>query len=463
MSMSKLSKLVLIGTAVFYALLFFFNWLNPTVDTWIFHAFAQFIRTGKYVFPIPQLPYKHIHTQTAPLYSLLLAGLYYVPSADLVLHGLQISMILLSGFFVFKILRRAVGRSLAIIAGCIFTLLPGNVIFTSLLMSEAGAIFLFTLYLFLVHKYFESKNIIFLSLSVPVGFLAGLWRYSFAIFGAISLIWLLSSRPKNVRMYVFPLIGVFIISSWIVIQHNLTGIWGLSLDSGIRLHINIAMAEKVLPKDTAPSMIEIHKYISKDVDLTRPFYEIEPYLVPVIGYDYLRLNKLLGDIAIDDIREHPLNLVKVTAASFFQHHLGTPYSLNLAYFGSPTQPEFPPINCAGIETIKFCNPIISLPFAYPLWNAYVRLTFLFYTYVFPVLSFIVFFPSLVWVILRGNREFKFYAWFFVIGRLFVALATAPWSGSRYLLPFYQLMVIITVYSLSDIYRRFSKSKNEKHV
>jgi hypothetical protein len=453
-------KIVSITTVILTVLIlifhFFFFWMNLHMDSYFFTAFTDFIRTGKYVFPISSLHYTHIHTGQPPLYSLLLAILYSFKRSDTILHAIQILMLGSTGILVFQILRNVLSKYLAAIAACLLVLIPGNLIFVAMTMSETGAELLFTLYCFLVFLYFKSKKYQFLSLSVFVGFITGLWKYSFVYTGVLSLLYLFMKHPKKATNYIWAFLGVGTIFIWVLINHHLTGVWGLDLGTGIRFNIQMMYKAKVLPKETAPSMVELRKYMEPGVDLKKAYWDIEPYMIPYIGYDYLKMTKLIGDVGWDAMLEHPLDYAKVTAESFFLSNIGLPYQPTLGTFGMNKALDYPGLLCGNTGTIEHCIPIISTKYSYTIWNTFIDFANLYYNYFFTIFIFAVFFPALLWSVFSSSAIHKIFSLIYILGRLSISLATEPMP--RYIVPFYPLMVIIIGFAMADMFQKIRKVK-----
>lgn len=459
--MLKKASFLAVGTTfsmlVFH---FFFLWMIPVSDTSFFHAFAMFIRTGVYHWAIPE-PYKTIHTGSPPLYSLVLSFVYFFSKGEVVLHLIQILMFVGTLYFIYEILKRYLGKDWSLIITCLFAFIPGNIIYISYVMSDLGAQFLFTLYCFLIYRFFTTKKINYLSISVLIGFITGLWRYSFLIFGVISLLIFMYKHPKRLKNYVFAILGLATIIGWVFIQHNLTGVWGIADDEGIRYNIQMMYMGKSLPSENNPAMKAIRAYIPKNVDLRRPYYELEPYLVPYIGYDYIKMTKMIGDVGRAAMFEHPLVFARVTIESFFTSHFSKPYYNNLDTFGV-YNPNVYQLRCdkeTG-STIELCRPIIMTKYSYPVWNQFIHISDFYYDTIFRAFN-ILFLVFLIYAFFSKDRALKVFALLFVIGRLVIAMAAA--SDNRYVLPFYPLMVIICCLAIREALIKFHFVRPNKPI
>jgi len=455
--MKKAALLAVTATGLMLTVHFFFGFIYTCLDSYFFHAFAQYLRTGKYVFPILNLPYKHIHTGSPPLYSGLLAILYSFGRADILLHLIQLLMLVVSAFLIYKILRHYINKSWAVVIACLFVWIPGNVIYASYVMSDLGGEFLLILYCYFVFLYLITKKINYLGISIFVGFAGGLWRYPQAEFGVISLLLFIFKHPKGIKHYFFPTLGVLVIMMWLWVQHTLTGSFSLGGLSDLSFYnLQVMVRAKALPPEDHPATAEIRKYIPKEVDLRQPYWELEKYFIPYFGYDYIKLSKLVGDVGKAALWAHPVAVAGAGLDSFYQSNFEIPYDANLATFGLNYSINFPPLYCNKLETIELCKPIIKTKYSFPVWNNFVKASNLFYHTLFPFWTFIIFFPLLIYSLFSSNSVLKIFSLFYLFGRFTVALATYP--TPRYVLPFYPLMVIITSLAIVEIASKLRKKK-----
>lgn len=438
----------------------FFVWVHTTVDSWYMYALAEYFRTGKYTFLWPTIyTNPKVLTDTPPLYSVFLALIYPLPNADFFLHILQLAMYIGTVYLLYLVLRQFLQKPYAIIISCLFALIPGNLVFISYIMTDIGAQFLFMIYIFLIYKYLTTKNIQLLALSVLIGFITGLWKYSFVLYGGISLAILLFKHPRTLSAYIFPAIGVISILSWILIQHSWTGLWAMNDSTGISLHLGIVAQNKLLPSDKSPIMKEFKSYVPSGTNLYVPFWDFVDFLPSDIKNDYIKINKLFGSLALAAIREHPLEVTRSALDAFIEvHNAGAPYWSNLSTYGESNPTAFK-LYCKKYGNIQMCKPIIMTRYSYPIWNTFIRASDWFYAYIFPIWSMWLFFPLLLWSVIFGNTVLKTLSWLLIIGK--IPISIMAWIDARYLLPFYPLMFIISCLAVKDIQLRLSTILSKK--
>lgn len=446
--MNMFFRLLIVLLFIAGSIHFLFIGMEASADTLFFHAFAEYIRTGQYAWPFPNMPYTQVRTGAAPLFSLLLTAIYEIPRSDILLHAIHLGFFGGTLFLLYRMLRAYIRPVVAMLAVTMFAFIPGNLIFISWALSDLGAQFLFTLYCFLLWKYRQTCQVSYLSFSVFAGFLTGLWRYSFVVFGAVSLVWffcaIILKKPHRVFIVSVPaLLGIFLISVWIVIQHALTGVWGIADDVDIRYSNQMLLQAKRVPPEDDPAMIRVRQFVPKTVDMRQPYWELEPYFWPQLGYDYVRINTIIGEVGKAAMYRYPLDFLRVSANAFFATHWNI---MDVRHFLDEHQRY-----CGQVGTVAFCKPILTLwPFSQS-WNGLVRISQPFYHWIFPLWSVGLFFPSLVWVLFVSHASFsRQFGLLFLIGRLPIALST--WPDQRYLVPFYPLMIIITCLAMRDWYR-----------
>lgn len=439
---------LVIISAIYLVFHFLYLWIAMNIDSPWFYVFAQYIKTGFFEH-FMQYTYQLPMTTKPPLYSLFLAILWDLPYQAEIIHLTHLLLFALELSLLYRMLKKLTGITAASLAVLIFMFIPGNVTFLMYVMSEIPLQVIFTLYLYLIYRYSESKNLRFLSVSVFIGFLMTFLNYAFGVYGVISLLFFVLKKPSRPVNYLFPVVGIIMIAVWVIINHAITGMWGLSDTGGLRYNITASWQAGLTPPPDDPAVREIRKYVPPEVSLAQPYWVLEPYINPVTGNDYARLNRLVGDVGKAAIRAHPWQFLKYTAFSFYKSHdSGVPYMPNLGQFGLPFE-QTDTLYCGLIKGIRFCSPIISTPHSFSLFNRYISYANVFYDRYFMVWSVWIFFPCLALALASGNRTLSYFAGLFIVGRLVMASSNNP--QARYLVPYYPLMILITVMVLYDLY------------
>lgn len=433
--MKLISYLLLIITFMVAIVFALFSWLNAIADSYFYWAIGKFFQTGIYPFVAPFI-YDRPTTISPPAYGLLLIFLQNFIRADIILHLLQLILLALTSYFIYKILLSSTGKYLALVAACLHFLIPGNLIYTSYALTETGAQTLIAFYLYLLWRYLTHHPTIWIELAIFVGFIMTLWKYSLIIYGIIALLIFIRRPTRNPRSYILPFLGIITITLWVYLNFQITGVIGLSDAKGIQLWNQAVWVGKILPGESSPSMRELRKFVPGNVDLYRGYWDLQPYILPQVNQSWKIVDQTLGNIALAAVKEHPTLYLKNTLNIFWQlHSKGIPYWDNLWLFGEKFSGQ--QLFCGSYGTIKFCEPIIKTPWSFSTWNLFVLMSNKFYEYLFPVFTIALFFPSAL--ILLFNRKYRIFPILYLLGTIPIALYVHP--DPRYILPFYPLMII----------------------
>lgn len=433
--------------SIFHAL---FLWINAISDTYFYWAFAQFLKTGSYPFIHPFL-YTKPTTISPPLYSILLLGIEYIKLGGFTLHVLQIATAIGTALFLYKVLSHFFSINIATSAAILFLFIPGNVIFISYVLTEIGAQFLVMLYAYLLFEYVRTHHGNYLALSAPLGFIMGLWKYSLILYGLVSIILLVIHKPHKIISFIPSAIGISIVFVWILFNHQITGVWGLSDSNAVQLYNQIVWMGKTLPSEQNVALIKLREYIPRNVSLYQSYWDLEDYILPKVGHDWTAMSNIFGNVAYAAVREHPIAYLQTTAQLFFRTHgPGRPYWDNLAVLNIKR-----PVFCGTLGTYKFCKSILYHKYlTSELWKIYIRWSDFFYEIPFPFISLFIFLPSLFYSLIRGDAYMKLFGILHLVGTIPVAMYVQ--FDTRYLLPFYPLMVLCIMLTMRKINRDYIK-------
>jgi hypothetical protein len=421
-----------------------FLWVNANVDTNFYHAFAEFIRTGNYESPLVYA-YKHPWTIEPPGYSALLALLYSIPRSDILLHAIQLSMLVVTSILVYKTLCliNPAMKQMALIAACLLILLPGNYIYVTYVMTEISSQFLLMLYVFLGISYLKTRSLTFISFAVLIGFMMGFLKFSLFVFGPLAMIVYFFQKPTKPVHIIPASIGIMLLIGWIGIHHQITGIWGITDSDGLRFNLKMMAQAKVLPPENHPSMKTLRKFVPATVPLTVPYWELEPYINPNVGYDFHAMDKIVGDVGKAALLYHPLAFIKASLETVYLINKGDPpyaQSLRDAMENTITDP-LDPLFCYAHETMQYCSPLIRLPYSTTLWIWYLNSSDVFYRYFYPIWSLILFPLSMVYITFKGSKFTRLFVILWIIGMAPIAAFSIP--QTRYAVLFYPVMMCIT--------------------
>lgn len=458
---------------------FFFIWMFQHGDSYYYLAFMQFLKTGIYPFQHPFI-YQKPTTIAAPLYSFLLLPLSYLTRADIWLHLTQLLMLVGTAYLLFLILkliinlpRRQAGQQLSIVIASLFIFIPANFIFASYVMTEIPALFCHTVFMYVLLKFLKTSKIQYLSVLLLFTSLMTLLKYQFILLFGISGIlfgWTLIRKLywKIIPSLILPLIGITILVTWIIYNHQITGVWGLSDTTKIRFHASYVYYGGHFPKESDPAVQKLREFIPWDMDPHSAWWDVQYFIIKKIGNNWHDIDEIVGNVGLAAVREDPIGFV-INAGKIFStmHTMNTkaPWWNNITLFGD-TNPESKAwLNCNPYGTFAFCQPLIMTASSYHLWNSFVNWAYGNYVTLFPLFSLYMLFPALLINLLNRDKIGRLLSLLY-LGELFVASFSIT-PEPRYLYPYYPMMIIIVIsagvkmYSfLKTLYAKVIFSRNK---
>lgn len=450
--MKKLSTIILIVTGAFFVFHVLFLWMYTNIDGYFYWAFGQYVKTGVYPF-LPSFTYLRPTTISPPLYGIFLMLLGFLPRADIIIHILQLCMLAGTATLLYKLLTPFVTKPVALILSCLFVFFPANVLYSSSMMTEIPAQFLFTLWVFLVYRFVQSRNISYLSHAVFLAAVMTILKYQFLFSGAVSFglfVYFFFQKHITRAVHIFPVaLSVGILLLWVITNHAITGVWGLSDTRKMPFYTNFVWDGRHFPKETDPAVIALRAFVPPAAINTRQYWDIQYLILPRVNGDWRAVDELLGNVGLAAIREQPFSYLANAGRVFVQIHTKTaPWWNNMATFGlrDPDQPLY----CDALSSIQFCRPIILTPQSFEWWNAYVNIATSFYNAVFPLYAVIIFFPALIITLFKGQRRERIFPLLYLANML--PISFLAFVESRYLVPFYPLILIISTLGLRMVGR-----------
>lgn len=454
----QISRALLLTTVVTFLFHFLFFWTNSIVDSYFYWAFSQYITTGTYPFVQPFV-YLLPTTISPPLYAFLLAVLAYLPNAQAYIHGLQLLLLAVTSWLLYRMVSWTLEKDTALIIACLFALIPGNLIYTTLILTEIPAQFLLTVFIYLFMSSIRTKRILPLAQSALIAAIMTLMKYSFVIYVGIACIFFLFRKTKKNRFWIMPAAGIIILLLWITINFRITGVWGLSDTKGVQLYNQAVWSGGLTPDQSHPSMKKLRGFIPYTIDIKKAYWDLQGYILPYTENRWHEVDTILGDVATAAVEAHPLEYLIHSIDLFIQFHGGTrPYWHNLSSFGK--QQDQYPIYCDNLGQYQTCQPLIQTGWSTDVWNTYVEASTEFYKIIFPVFGIGMFLPALLFALLFGQKNTRLLALLYLAGM--VPIAMYVHLDTRYTLPFYPLMVLITIPALVSLKKRIRKIIQKHH-
>ena len=448
---SRLIPKILTTLGIFYLLFhMLFLWMYTNIDGYFYWAIGQYFKTGIYPFIAPFL-YSKPTTISPPLYGLFLSFIGSLPRGDMFLHAIHLMLMATTAFLLFRILSKIISANSSAFISFLFLIFPTNVIYTTSMMTELPAQTAMTAYIFLIERFLKTRSVAPLAYALLLSAVMTLLKYQFIILFVVTttaLFWKLKQYTGPKRFPIFSaIIGTLIILLWIITNHSITGVWGLSDTKKMPFYTNFVWDGRHYPKESNPAVIALRPFVPSTVDRYGQYWDLQDYILPYTNRDWWVVDELLGNVGIAAIYEHPTEYLFNGIRIFFQtltHR--APWWHNIQTF--ETTDPIQPLYCDHLGSIQFCQPVIKTSVSYPLWNAYVKTSRTLYDTFMPSIFLFLFLPSLIVTLVDTRRRIRFYSIMYLVN--LVPISYLSMTESRYLIPYYPLMIIITVYGVKKI-------------
>lgn len=427
---------------------FLFLWMYTNIDGYFYWAIGHYFKTGVYPFLSPFI-YARPITISPPLYGIVLALLGILPHADVLLHAAQLALIGLTAILLFRMLSRVLSSKYAACISFAFLLFPANVIFTHSMMTEIPAQTAMTAFLYFIMKFQETNKPHHLTRSLLLSAGMVLLKYQFIVLYIgvfIAVIWNAKHTIRS-RSTAMPLAAsILLLVVWISINYAITGVVGLSDTKKMPFYTNAVWSGHLYPSETDPAVLALRKFVPATADPYAEYWDLQDFILPYVDRDWTKIDELLGNVGIAAIKTHPFTYLANGPRTFLSTLTHTaPWWHNVGTFG--TSDPVQPLYCNKLDSIQFCDPIISFPWSYKIWNIYISWATLFYNRVIPTIFLVVFLPLLLLSLFYARSSGRLLAWMYLVNLLPLSYVAMP--ESRYLIPYYPLMILVSVYGFQS--------------
>lgn len=442
---NRIAKVFFIGTICIFLLNFLFVWMNANVDSYFYFAIGEYFRTGHYPFIAPFI-YTKPTTISPPLYGIFFILTHGIPRADILLHALQLILLATSSVLLYKILSLHVRKPFAVIIACLFALSPVNLIYASYVMTENPSQFFVTYWTYLIVKGLAKKQPSSIALAVLIGAVAGLIKYNLLIFSILAAPVLLYVRKQwKPSHFIFPAVAVIIIGSWIVLNHRITGVWGLYDTRGTQLYNQFVAQTKLLPPENHPAVMRMRSLLPPGTDIAVPYWDIQERLGLSLHGVWHDIDTVLFDVAWASVRTYPIEYLVHSVKNLARmHYDNLPHWRNIGNMGRTDVSGTDVPYCSNLDAVHMCSPVIMTPWSYPLWNTFIRIELTLFRVLAPLAFYLLLLPALVVSLLWGHTRSRIYTAVYLTGVIPIALTIHV--DPRYVVPFYPIAVLIIVTS-----------------
>jgi len=359
--------------------------LMDTPDSYLYFILAGYLRTGRIGWVSPFNYYKP-QTLFGPMYGLFGSYIaYLIPGWGVpILPFAQLSLILIAALFVYLLLRQFVSHTWAVIGSLVFLILPFNIIFGTLIMSEILTEFLVALYVFVLF-YVVKKKSKWIKSAAPLVLIATvttLTRYAYLpliLLGAVLCFYFV---PKKVFDVACLIISAALLIWWINFNWRTNGVISLTVVAGRHIYNSAVYQSHLLPPDNAPIMQTFKKYFHSTDDFWKPWWTNQNYFAEDVSLPEWKIDGWYTQISLATIFAHPFaftwhvitNVVALPSTVPFlkENYIKSYATCDVTVCHVPWTPPLcqPPIvSCAAqktwgnfIEISNFVQPVVGLIF-----------------------------------------------------------------------------------------------------
>ena len=443
---TRIAKYFFILTICIYATSIMFGWMNANVDSYFYWAIGEYFRSGMYPFTAPFI-YTKPTTISPPLYGLFFILTHSISRSDILLHALQLGLLAMTSLLLYRMLRLYLQKPWAIIISCLFALFPVNLVYASYVLTEIPAQFFVMLMVYLITMGIVKKQPFPISLAVFVMSVAGLMKYNLMIYMPFTaLLLFLFRRKMKFRDMVFPILAGIILGSWVLLNHAITGVWGLYDTKGTQLYNQFVAQTKLLPPENNPAVIRMRSLLPPGTDIAVAYWDIQQYLGWSLHSVWHDIDTVLFDVAWASVKTHPVEYLAHSVQNFARMHYGNaPHWTNIGNMGRTDVTGGTNIPyCETLDSVTMCAPVIMTVWSYPVWNAFIRTELKLFQMLSPFAFYLVLLPALVVSLLWATALSRIYAVIYLIGTIPIALTIHV--DPRYIVPFYPIACLLIITS-----------------
>ncbi len=437
----RIATTLLIATGLLFLVHFLFGWLNANVDSYFYWAIEEYFRTGTYPYLQPFV-YIRPTTISPPLYGMYFLFTHNLHGSEVILHAIQLAELAATSILLYLTLRVHVKKPIAMIISCLFAIYPVNMVYATYVLTETPSQLIVGLWAYLIVRGLAHKSAFPIGAAVLVAAVGTLLKYNLGILVAFAGVLLVPYlRRMKLKYFVLPVLAGIILTGWILINHQMTGVWGLSDTRGTPLYEQFIAQTKILPPETDPAVIRMRSLLPKGTDIAVPYWDIQEKLTRALGYDWHAVDTVLFDVAWASVRTHPVEFILHSIANFANMHSGnTPHWVNIGNMGRTDVTGVYKPYCSKIDSARMCAPIISTPWSIPIWNTYIRTEIALFKEFSPATFYLILLPALLYGLLFGKKWQRLYAVMYLTGVVPVALTIH--ADPRYIVPFYPIAVLL---------------------
>jgi hypothetical protein len=448
-AMTRIPQFLPIITVCIYLIHLLFGWVNANVDSYFYWAIGEYFKTGNYPFIHPFI-YTKPTTISPPLYGLFFIATDHLPRADILLHGIQLAALGLSSIFVYKLLRLHLSKTLSLWIAFFFSVFPVNLVYASYAMTENLSQLVVCAWLYLVAFGIKHKRPLNVSGAVLLGAVGGVLKYNLMILAPIAgllLVWFF--RPWKWTYFVYPTFAVIIICSWILINHTITGVWGLYDTRGTQLYNQFIWQTKLLPPEDHPAVRRMRSLLPPGTNIAVAYWDLQEHLANKLGREWTKIDRVLFDVGWAAVSTHPFEYVFHSLHNFARvHYADNPHWHNLNNIGRKDVSGIDAPFCGVLGSVSACSPVLTTPWSFSIWNTFITYEMRLFRLLAPIVFYVVLLPSLFVTLVSRKHLVRFWSVLYLVTILPIAFTIHP--DPRYIVPFYGLGLLVIVAAVQEL-------------
>lgn len=430
--------------------------LMDTPDSYLYFILAGYLKTGRIGWVAP-FNYHKPQTLFGPVYGLFGSSVgSLIPNWGIAgLAFMQLLLILVGAIFVYVLLKKFVSRSWAAVGSLIFLVLPFNIIFGTLIMSEILTQFFVGLYIVILYYVVQKKSSWFKSAAplVLIATIATLTRYAYLPLILLGIILCFYFVPKKVVDILCLAVSAGLLLWWVNFNHQTNGVWSLTVVAGRHVYNSAVYQSHLLPPNNAPITKIFLKYFHSRDNFWKPWWTNQNLFANDPKLPEWKIDQWYTQISLITILAHPVaftwHVIKNVAAL-----PGTVPYLRPNYIESYRTCDISVCHVPWIPPI--CQPPVLSCTAQKSWGTFID----FSNFAQPVVGSFFMILAFMGVIISIRKRSLFLlvtAGVFFI--MYVSQAAMEVSEGRFLIPLYPmeaLFITIALQWISQKTRHISK-------
>ncbi len=431
--------------------------MMDTPDSYLYFILAGYLKTGQIGWVAP-FNYTKPQTLFGPVYGLF--GSYasnMLPLGIVSLPFLQLLMVLISGFLMYKVIQRTLNTTWAIVGTIVFFLLPFNLIYATLIMSET--LTQLWVSLFIIILYFTVKRSSWWanpSVLILIATIATLTRYAYGLLIIVSIVLCFLYIPKRFIEYLCIAGSIAILVWWTLFNYRTNGVISLSVVQGRHLYNNVIYDAHLLPPETLPIVKTFLKYFPSKDAFYQPWWVNQNYFAVDKNLPEWKIDAWYTQISLAGIQYHPLAYAWHVVSNIFVLPTQVPYYKRDSLYIYAT---CNPAACLVPWNPVMCQPKIRICPMQTGWAKLITAGSVVQPFVGLLSVFLTFIGVGIAFFKKGTKFYRISVIIFL--SLYISQSALEIKEGRFLIPLYPFYALFIPLAVSSIAGRLRQSSGKE--